>query len=92
MTGGKYREICYRGKHNSSRKMWRGSLHGTSLLGLSKIGKSEGKTSLGSPGYRWYNIIKILKIECRLDSYGLEHGPVVGCCEHGNEYLGVHKR
>jgi hypothetical protein len=79
-------------KHNSSRKMWRGWLHGTSLLTLSKIGKSEGKTSLRSYVYRWYNVIKILKIGCRLDSYGLEHGPVVGCCEYGNESLVVHKR
>jgi hypothetical protein len=61
MTGGNYRDICRRGKHNSPRKMWRGIFHATSFLSLSKIGKSARKTSLGSPGYRWYNIIKILK-------------------------------
>jgi hypothetical protein len=30
--------------------------------------------------------VKETVTSCRMDSFGLEHGPVTGCCEVGNEH------
>jgi hypothetical protein len=44
------------------------------------VGKPEGKRPLGRPRYRWEDGIRI-----DLREIGSGHGPVVGCCECGDE-------
>jgi hypothetical protein len=53
------------------------------------VGKSEGRP-FGRPKRRWEENIKMNLREagCELDSSGSGQGPVVGCCEHGNEHSG----
>jgi hypothetical protein len=54
------------------------------------VGKHEGKSPLGRPGYRWEDNIKmdLREIGFGLDSTGPGSGLVAGSCEHGNEPSG----
>jgi hypothetical protein len=49
------------------------------------VGKTESKKSPGRPRCRWENNIRNRVGSCELDSSGLRKGPVVSCCEQGNE-------
>jgi len=55
---------------------------------------SDGGRQVGRPkGCRFEENIKIDVKErvktCRMDPFGLDHGPVAGCCEVGNEHGNV---
>jgi hypothetical protein len=57
------------------------------------VGKPEGKGPLGRPRRRWEDGIGMDLREiglggCGLDSTGSGQGPVVGCCECGDEPSG----
>jgi hypothetical protein len=57
------------------------------------VGKPEGKRPLGRPRRRWEDGIRMDLREiplgvCGLDSIGSGQGPVVGCCECGDEPWG----
>jgi hypothetical protein len=53
------------------------------------VGKQEGKIPLGRPRWRWQDGIRMDFREIGwgygVDSAGSEQGPVVGCCEGGDE-------
>jgi len=54
------------------------------------VGKNVGKRSLGKPGRRWKNNVKIHLQEVErgdggLHSYGSGLGTVASFCNHGNE-------